>query len=99
MLSIVAPAFRTVDNLLVLLLNGTVVLILALGQSFVLLTGGIDLSVGSNIALTRVIASLAMANGTPWYLAALIAIAVGVGVGLFCFQLRWCIGEKCLLSS
>ncbi|WP_235001835.1 hypothetical protein [Arcanobacterium ihumii] len=45
-LSLTAPAFRTVDNLMVLLLNGTVVLILALGQSFVLLTGGIDLSVG-----------------------------------------------------
>lgn len=82
-LSLVAPEFRTVDNLMVLLLNGTVVLFLALGQSFVLLTGGIDLSVGSNIALTGVIAAIAMQAGVPWWGGALIAIAVGAGVGLF----------------
>lgn len=82
-LSLAAPAFRTVDNLMVLLLNGTVVLFLALGQSFVLLTGGIDLSVGSNIALTGVIAAMCMRSGAPWWAGALIAIAIGVVVGLF----------------
>lgn len=81
--SILAPSFRTVDNLMVLLLNGTVVLFLALGQAFVLLTGGIDLSVGSNIALTGVTAALVMQIGVPWWAAALIAIAVGILVGLF----------------
>lgn len=78
-----APEFRTLDNARVLLLNGTVVLFLALGQTFCLLTGGIDLSVGSNIALTGVIAALAMSHGVPWWTAALIAIAVGIAVGLF----------------
>ncbi|QJC21075.1 ABC transporter permease [Arcanobacterium buesumense] len=82
-LSFVAPAFRTVDNMMVLLLNGTVVLFLALGQSFVLLTGGIDLSVGSNIALTGVIAALTMQAGVPWWGAAIVALIVGAGVGLF----------------
>ncbi|MFT8636388.1 MAG: ABC transporter permease [Pseudoclavibacter sp.] len=79
----ISPAFRTVDNMKVLLLNGSVVLFLALGQAFVLLTGGIDLSVGSNIALTGVSAALVMQAGVPWWGAALIAIAIGVGVGLF----------------
>lgn len=82
-MGIISPAFRTLDNLEVLFLNGSVVLFLALGQTFVLLTGGIDLSVGSNIALTGVIAAMAMQSGVPWWAAALIAILVGVGVGLF----------------
>lgn len=82
-LSLMSPQFRTIDNMKVLLLNGAVVLFLALGQTFVLLTGGIDLSVGSNIALTGVIAALAMQAGVPWWGAALVAIAVGVAVGLF----------------
>ncbi|SDU78336.1 monosaccharide ABC transporter membrane protein, CUT2 family [Arcanobacterium phocae] len=82
-LSFAASAFCTVDNMMVLLLNGTVVLFLALGQSFVLLTGGIDLSVGSNIALTGVIAALTMQAGVPWWGAAIVALIVGAGVGLF----------------
>nr|WP_242517023.1 ABC transporter permease [Corynebacterium mendelii] len=82
-MSVLAPEFRTLDNARVLLLNGTVVLFLALGQTFCLLTAGIDLSVGSNIALTGVIAALSMSAGVPWWGAALIAIAVGIAVGAF----------------
>jgi len=51
-LSILSPNFRTFDNVSVLLVNGTVIAFLALGQTFVLLTGGIDLSTGSNVAMT-----------------------------------------------
>lgn len=83
LMGLLSPQFRTMDNMKVLLLNGSVVLFLALGQSFVLLTGGIDLSVGSNIALTGVIAALAIQAGAPWWLGALVAILVGILVGLF----------------
>lgn len=79
----ISPEFRTTGNLSVLLLNGAVVTFLALGQTCVLLTGGIDLSVGSNIALTGVIAAMAMQAGVPWWGAALVAIVVGILVGLF----------------
>lgn len=82
-MGVIAPEFRTLENLEVLLLNGSVVLFLALGQTFVLLTGGIDLSVGSNIALTGMIAALAMQSGIPWWAAALLAIVTGVLVGIF----------------
>src|SRR5699024_5681846 len=51
-------------------------------QAFVLLTGGIDLSTGSVIALTGMTAALVMRSGMPWWLAALTAIAVGALVGL-----------------
>lgn len=82
-MGVLSPEFRTAGNLSVLLLNGSVVTFLALGQTFVLLTGGIDLSVGSNIALTGMIAALAMGAGVPWWGAALLAIVTGVLVGVF----------------
>lgn len=79
----ISPEFRTSGNLSVLLLNGSVVTFLALGQACVLLTGGIDLSVGSNIALTGVIAAIAMQSGMPWWAGALVAVVVGILVGVF----------------
>lgn len=81
-LSFISPSFRTVSNGFVLLLNGTVIMFLALGQTFVLLTGGIDLSTGGNIAMTGVIAALLMQLGLPWPLAALLALAIGTLLGL-----------------
>jgi len=81
--SMVSSTFRTIDNTQLLLLNGAVIAFLAMGQAFVLLTGGIDLSTGSNIALTGMTAALLMKHGLPWWLAALAAIAVGAGVGAF----------------
>ncbi len=81
-LSFISPSFRTFSNGFVLLLNGTVIMFLALGQTFVLLTGGIDLSTGGNIAMTGVIAALLMSLGVPWPIAALLALAVGTLLGL-----------------
>ncbi len=81
-MSLLSKEFATLSNVQVLMLNGTVVAFLALGQTLVLLTGGIDLSVGSNIALTGMLAALAMHSGAPWWLAGLVAIAAGLGVGL-----------------
>ncbi len=80
-LSVLSPNFRTIENAQVLLLNGAVIAFLALGQTFVLLTGGIDLSTGSNIALTGMIAALTTAAGLPWYLAIVTAVATGLLVG------------------
>lgn len=79
--SVLSPNFRTLENAQVLLLNGAVIAFLALGQTFVLLTGGIDLSTGSNVALTGMIAALSMQAGLPWWAAVLIAIATGLFVG------------------
>lgn len=82
-MSLLSKEFMTLGNVQVLMLNGTVVAFLALGQTFVLLTGGIDLSVGSNIALTGMLAAISMQAGAPWWLAALVAIAMGLLVGIF----------------
>lgn len=81
-LSIISPSFRTVSNGFVLLVNGTVIALLALGQSFVLLTAGIDLSTGANIAMTGVIAALLMRLGVPWELAALLAVSAATLLGV-----------------
>ncbi len=82
-MGLLSPEFRTTSNLSVLLLNGAVVTFLALGQTCVLLTGGIDLSVGSNIALTGMVAALAMSSGVPWWSAAVLAIMTGILIGVF----------------
>jgi ribose transport system permease protein len=81
-MSISSENFRTVDNLRILLLNGAVIAFLAMGQTFVLLTGGIDLSAGSNVAMTGVLAAVLMRYGVPWEVAALISIGAGVSLGL-----------------
>jgi ribose transport system permease protein len=80
--SVLSPNFRTLDNLSVLLVNGTVIAFLALGQTFVLLTGGIDLSTGANVAMTGVLAALAMRSGAPWPVAAVVAVVAGVALGV-----------------
>ena len=59
-----SPPFATVSNGLILLLNGSVIAALALGQTFVLLTGGIDLSTGANVAMTGVLAAVLLGGWT-----------------------------------
>lgn len=81
-LGLLSPPFRSVSNGLVLLLNGSVIAFLALGQTFVLLTGGIDLSTGANVAMTGVLAPLLMERGLAWPLAALGALAAGTLLGV-----------------
>ncbi|WP_149541631.1 ABC transporter permease [Escherichia albertii] len=79
---IASPNFLTVSNLMVLLLNGAVIGFLCLGQSFVLLTGGIDLSCGSIVAMTCVVAALLMEKfGLPWQIAVPVVLVVGALTG------------------
>ena len=82
-MSVLSANFRTWDNAQLLLLNGAVIAFLALGQTFVLLTGGIDLSTGSTVAMTGVLAGVLMRSGLSWELAALVALAAGAALGVF----------------
>jgi ribose transport system permease protein len=81
-LSILSPSFGNVNNGLTLLLNGAVIAFLALGQTFVLLTGGIDLSTGANVAMTGVLATVLMQDGLPWLAASLVAVGAGLVLGV-----------------
>ena len=80
-MSFLSPVFLKPNNITNILrqisLNG----ILAVGMTFVILTGGIDLSVGSVVAITGVIAGSLMEGGMNWALASVIALAASVLVG------------------
>jgi len=81
-MSILSPGFRTYDNFRLLLLNGAVISFLSLGQTFVLLTGGVDLSTGSVIAMTGVFSALFMSFGLTWPIASLFSLLSGILIGV-----------------
>ena len=76
LLSVASPEFRTADNLLNNARNLSFVGIVALGQAMVMITGGIDLSVGSVWGLTAVSTAALMGQGWPT------PLAVGAGLGI-----------------
>lgn len=80
-LAIVSPEFRQVNNLQQVALRTSVIAVMATGQILVILTAGIDLSVGSVAALSGVCAGRLMTEtGLPMPIAA----SGGLAVGLFC---------------
>jgi ribose transport system permease protein len=58
--TILSEYFFSINNLLTVATQTAVIAIIAIGQTYVLITGGIDLSIGSNIALSAVIAGFCM---------------------------------------
>jgi ribose transport system permease protein len=81
-LAIASPFFATPDNLLNVALQSSINALLAFGMTFVILTGGIDLSVGSLLAVAGAVAGGLMVGGTPWPVASLAGLAAGTGLGL-----------------
>ena len=80
--SIKAPrTFATVGNAQIILMQTAVVATAALGMTIVIISGGIDLSVGSLIALTSVIVALALHAGWHPVAAAFAGVVAGGGVG------------------
>lgn len=73
--------FPTPDNLEIMLLQTAVVGTAALGMTIVIISGGIDLSVGSQIALCTVTMALLLSQGASAWAAALGGVAVGVACG------------------
>jgi ribose/xylose/arabinose/galactoside ABC-type transport system permease subunit len=80
LLSLLTPYFLSVSNLLNVMEQTTINAVIALGMTFVILSGGIDLSVGSLLALSGVVLASALRAG--WHPAA--AVAAGVAVGGAC---------------
>lgn len=81
LLSLISPHFLTSNNLLNLLDQSVVIGVVAIGMTFVILTGGIDLSVGSIAGLTGIILGLAMRE-LPIAPSLLLAILSGAFIGL-----------------
>ena len=75
--------FFTRINLENLLFSSTIIAVVAIGQAFVVMVAGIDLSVGAVLALSSVLSvGLAVNQGLPVWLSVLIALGCGAAVGL-----------------
>lgn len=79
----VAPNFFTDSNLLNIARQASINIVLAAGMTFIILTGGIDLSVGSMLGATAVVAMVASLHPTLAYLSIPLALLAGLGMGLF----------------
>src|SRR5215469_14342686 len=78
----VRPYFLTGANFKIILTQTVIVAVGTLGMTLIIISGGIDLSVGSVVALTSVVGATALVKGySPW-LAAALTIAVGLVIGL-----------------
>jgi len=80
--SLLSPNFLSERNLANVLQQSSLTGILAIGMTFVILTSGIDLSVGSTAALSGMIVAIALDGAVPVPLAVLLALATGIVIGL-----------------
>ena len=82
-LSLTSENFLTMQNILTILLQISVVGIIAVGQTMVMITAGIDLSVGGIVGLAGVVTTLLIANfGVPIGAACLAGVVVGLLCGI-----------------
>lgn len=84
LVSLLSPHFLTVSNILNVLRQISLVAIVAVGMTYVIITGGIDLSVGSVAALSGIITGVFLKNvGIGVFLSIILGIAAGILCGLF----------------
>jgi simple sugar transport system permease protein len=77
-----SDTFLTATNLLNILRQAAPILIVAVAMTFVIVTAGIDLSVGSLMALVNSVCAMLLAADLPWIPVVLAMLAFGVAVGL-----------------
>jgi ribose transport system permease protein len=76
-------SFWTYNNITNLLRQGAMTAILAIGETFVIITGGIDLSVGAVVGFTSVIIAWLLTHGYSIWGAVAITLAFGLAIGVF----------------
>ncbi|MGV1846511.1 MULTISPECIES: ABC transporter permease [unclassified Rhizobium] len=79
--SVATGAFLTAPNLLNVVRQSAPLLIVAAAMTFVITTGGIDLSVGSVLALTSTLSAASLQAGIPWPVVVVLMLALGGFVG------------------
>jgi ribose transport system permease protein len=82
LLAILSPFFLTLPNLVNVVLTMSVIGIVSIGMTYVMLSGGIDLSVGSTMGLSAVVAATFAKNDSPLILVVLIGLGIGFVIGL-----------------
>jgi ribose transport system permease protein len=81
---IIQPGYLTMSHILTVVQQSAPLIIVAIGQTFVILTGGIDLSVGSIVIFTDVFcAQLMVGSDERFIIAAALSLLAGTGLGLF----------------
>ena len=85
LLSTVSPAFLTSTNIINILRQISVIGTIAIGMTFVIATGGIDLSVGAIVGLSGVVSTSLVAgeSGMPLILSIMAGVGVGICRGMF----------------
>lgn len=81
LVSLYSPNFLSVDNMLNILRQTSVNAVIAAGMTFVILTAGIDLSVGSILAFAGAVCASMIAMDTPLFAALAATIAIGAALG------------------
>jgi ribose transport system permease protein len=76
-------SFWTYNNISNLLRQGAMTAILAVGETFVIITAGIDLSVGAVVGFTSVIIAVLLTHGVPIWAAIVVTLAIGLVIGIF----------------
>lgn len=82
-LSLATPNFATPNNISNLLRQGSMIAILSIGQTFVIITAGIDLSVGAVVGFSTVVVAALIQSGMPIWAAVLITLVMGLLIGFF----------------
>ena len=82
-LSFATNTFWTENNLTNLARQGAMIAVLAIGETFVIITGGIDLSVGAIVGFCSMAIALLLAQDVPIWLAILATLGIGLAIGLF----------------
>lgn len=80
-LSLASPYFLSFGNLINVALQASVVLIIALGMTLVILTEGVDLSLGPILGLAGVVSALLLVSGFPFIVALPVAIIAATTLG------------------
>lgn len=80
-ITVINPSFMTSTNILNVLRQVSISALIAFGMTFVILTGGIDLSVGSTLALTGAVAATMLASGFDPILTIFITLILGAILG------------------
>lgn len=79
--SLLTPTFLTAGNLLNIVRQAAPVLIVAVAMTLVITTAGIDLSVGSTVALVNAVAAIALAAGFDWITVVFLMLVLGGVIG------------------
>lgn len=82
-LSFMTDSFATTENIVNLLRQASLWSIIAIGETFVIITAGIDLSIGAIVGLASVVVAMLLRDHVSIWLSVVITLALGVAIGWF----------------